>query len=366
MDSPRSATGLGRGHPSNRAIGRMAALGAVVLLLAAACGSETRIVTASSAPGIAASPEVPQAMDPPTRVPTSTPSASTPFASTTPPVATFSASRSSLRLAEARSRATAFAFGSQILLAGGLTANGTTGSILVLSPRSGRAIAAGALVAAVHDAGGTTLGDAAYIFGGGRSGPGAAVQRVDRMGHAVVVGRLPTIRADLASVTVGSRMFVVGGGTPSRPDDRILATIDGRVFRVAGHLRIAVRYPAVVAVGPRIYVIGGATPRGDATAIQVVDADSGGVAVVGHLPRGMSHASAFVLGDAVLLAGGRSGGQAQDGLWRLDEARRTFDRIGRLPMAVSDMASVTLDGTEYLIGGEGTGLLASVITITAR
>ncbi|HEY7970903.1 MAG TPA: hypothetical protein VID95_12975 [Candidatus Limnocylindrales bacterium] len=217
----------------------------------------------------------------------------------------------------------------------------------------------------MHDAGGTTIDGVGYVFGGGRFGPGSLVQRVEPSGQTVTVGHLPAIRADLTAVTVGSEMIIAGGGTPGRSDDRVLATSDGRRFRVAAHLRVAVRYPAVVAVGQQVYVIGGATPSGDTRVIQLVDPVSGRARIVGRLPLGLSHASALVIAGTVLLAGGRSAGRAQDGLWLLDPPGHAFLRIGRLPDPVSDAAAVVLHGTGYLIGGEARAPLDTVITISA-
>ena len=171
--------------------------------------------------------------------------------------------RSSLRLPASRSRAVALAFGSAILVCGGLTASGaTTGSILRIELRSGRISVAGALASPVHDAGGAVLGGSGFVVGGGRLGPGSVVQRVKPTGGTANVGRLPVARADLAAVIVDGTLVVVGGGTPARSDDRVLVTTDGRHFRTVARLLVAVRYPAVAAIGGVVYVIGGSTPSG--------------------------------------------------------------------------------------------------------
>jgi len=158
-------------------------------------------------------------------------------------------------------------------------------------------------------------------------------------------------------------LVVVGGGTPARPDARVLATSDGRHFRIVAKLLVGVRYPAVAAVGGIVYIIGGSTPSGDVRVIQAVDPRTGVVRVIGHLAHGLSHATALVVGGAFLIAGGQAGGRAQDALWQLDVARGTVTRIGRLPYAVSDMAAVVVNGIGYLIGGEGLRPVASIITL---
>lgn len=252
-------------------------------------------------------------------------------------------------------------------MSGGLTSTGaTTGTIVRIDLGSGRVSRAGALASPVHDAGGAVLDGSAFIFGGGRLGPGAIVQRVSPAGFASTVGKLPAVRADLAAVSVDGEIIVVGGGTPARPDDRVLATNDGRHFQTVAKLIVGVRYPAVAVVGGTVYVVGGSTPAGDSRVIQSVDPHTSVVRIVGHLVGGLSHASALVAGQALLIAGGRAAGRTQDGLWRFDLATATVTRIGRLPYPVSDMATAVVDGVGYLIGGEDRGPLASIITVGVR
>ena len=261
----------------------------------------------------------------------------------------------------------ALGFGSTIYLCGGLTGSGsTTGSIVEIDLGSGTLVRIGALVAPVHDAGGATLNGVGYVFGGGRFGPGAVVQRVGATGSGHVVGSLPAVRADLAAVVVGNEIVVVGGGTPASPDHRVLATTDGRRFQVVAQLLVGVRYPAVATIGGLVYVIGGSTPTGDTSAIQVVDPATGKVHIAGHLAHSLSHASAVVLAGRILVAGGQSAGRAQSTLWLLDASTGSTKQVGRLPYAVSDSAAIVVGDVAYLIGGEGPGPLASIISISVR
>ena len=198
------------------------------------------------------------------------PSAGAPSQSTTaprPPPAVapkaLEASISAIRLPNALSRAVAVNLGSDVLICGGLTFGGTTTrSILLFDVASGQVSPAGPLAVAVHDAGGAALNGRAYVFGGGRSAAGSTVQRVDPAGSATVVGALPAARADLAAVGIGGEIVVVGGGTPGHPDGRVLATTDGRQFRVVARLLVPVRYPAVAVLGGLVYVAGGSTASG--------------------------------------------------------------------------------------------------------
>ena len=68
----------------------------------------------------------------------------------------------------------------------------------------------------------------------------------------------------------------------------------------------------------------------------------------------------------MIVAGGRAGGVAQDAVWRIDLAHGSATAVGRLPYRVSDMASAVVDGVAYLIGGEGSGPIASIVTVTMQ
>jgi len=272
--------------------------------------------------------------------------------------------RSAIRLPAGRSRSVALLLGSEILVCGGLTAAGTTDSILRINLPAGAIEAHGTLPAPVHDAGGAVLNGVGFIFGGGRFGPGATVQRVGANGNAASSGRLPADRADLVAVAIPGSLALVGGGTTTFYDRRVLATSDGLHFTQIATLLVGVRYPAVTFDGGRIYVIGGSTASGDTTAIQAIDPATGRVQLIGRLPRARSHAAAFVVGGALLIAGGRVAGQAQDSVLRLDPATGTVRQVGRLPYPVSDLAVAVVGTTAYLMGGESAAPLASVVTVS--
>ena len=293
------------------------------------------------------------------------PIASNPPASPGRPV-TIHATRLDLRLPSPRSRAVAVLVGNQLLVCGGLLATGaSSGSILAIDVSAGRVVDRGHLASSVHDAGAATLGALTLVVGGGRVGPGSAIQRVTATG-ATTVGQLPVPRADLGAVVLDGELLVIGGATSGRPDRRVLATTDGVRFRTVATLRVGVRYAAVVTLGGRAYVIGGATPTGDVNLIQAIDPRTGEVRIVGHLPTSLSHASALVVGGAILIAGGRQAGRALATLLRLDPATGSVTRIGRLPYATSDAAAIVVDGVGYLIGGEGGArLLSTIIALTA-
>ncbi|MGH2464715.1 MAG: hypothetical protein ACRDGI_04575, partial [Candidatus Limnocylindrales bacterium] len=99
------------------------------------------------------------------------------------------ASRLTVRLPAPVSRAVVLDFGSVVLVCGGLTSSGaTTGAILELELGSRTVVRRGGLVGPVHDAGGAVLNGWGYVFGSGRFGPGALVQRVGPTGATATIG----------------------------------------------------------------------------------------------------------------------------------------------------------------------------------
>lgn len=359
--SRRELARLVHGWSSARVRGRRSAVAIAIVLmyslsacLQASPSRSSQAVGASSAPGATAS-ETPGAPG------------TTGIGVHSPGAIRITIARSDIRLPAPLSRAVALAFGSAILVCGGLASDGSTsGSIIRIELSSGRASIADALADPVHDAGGAVLNGSGFIFGGGATVPVSVVQQVGPGAAASVVGQLPSSRADLVSVVVDGELLVVGGGTPTRDDVSVLATTDGNTFRVVARLLVGVRYPAVAVESGVVYVIGGRTGVGDSAVIQAIDPRTGVVRIVGHLSHGLSHASAFVVGGVLFIAGGRTAGVAQDAVWRFDVARGTAAEIGRLPYRVSDMAAVVSGGNAYLIGGEESGPVASIITVTPQ
>jgi hypothetical protein len=267
------------------------------------------------------------------------------------------------RLATAVSRAVAFADGDSLLLAGGLTASGTVGSVVRIDITSGAQAMVGQLARPVHDAGAALVAGTPTVIGGGDQVAETVVQRVGE-GRGSIIGALPRPRADLAAVDVAGTAYVVGGGTASKPAAAVLATNDGSTFAAAATLVVAVRYAAVAPMGSSIIVVGGFDGLRDRTEIQSVDTVTRAVSVIGHLPLGLSHAAAVLLDGRLFIAGGRSGGRAQDAIWEVDPRSGMIRLAGRLPRPCSDAAAVTLGGIGYLVGGEDTTFLRSVVSIS--
>jgi N-acetylneuraminic acid mutarotase len=260
------------------------------------------------------------------------------------------------------SRAVAVASGGAILVLGGLGAGDTTTPRVVrFDLASLQAAPVGDLAEGVHDAAGAWLAGHAVVFGGGAAQSVAAVQSWSGAGGGLV-GRLPDARSDLSAAVVGATAYVVGGFDGQGMTRDVLATQDGRTFRVVARLAIGVRYAAVAALDGALWVFGGqlATTESTSTgaqsaAIQKVDLRTGRVTVVGHLPESLGHAAAFVVGGHLLVAGGRHRTVASDRIWAFDPAKAAVTAVGRLPLAVSDQAVVVVGSTAWLLGGETTG-----------
>lgn len=338
----------GRGHALAGAL-------LAIAVSAAACGPAPSLLpSASSAAATAAATTlVPTDTRSPTGTPGQTGRAELPL----------QVSTLSLHLPVAVSRAVAFPDGESLLVAGGLTPSGTSATVVRIDLSAGQVTTDGRLASAVHDAGGALLAGTPMVFGGGNVVPEATVQRF-RAGQGAVVGQLPRARADLVAVAIGAATLVVGGGTPARLDRAVLSTTDGSHFETVATLMVGARYAAAAAVGGMIIAAGGTDGAHDLADIQLVDPATGSVRMLGRLPHGLSHAMAIVIAGRILIAGGRSGGVAQDAIWEVDPVSGAVSLAGRLPQAVSDAAVVTVGDVGYLIGGERSAIVTSIVSIS--
>jgi N-acetylneuraminic acid mutarotase len=254
-----------------------------------------------------------------------------------------------------------------LLIAGGLTSQGTsTDAVTSLDPATGRTRAAGHLPAATHDAAGATLGGQTYVFGGGTVASVPTVQDLGAGASAkgAVVGQLPAARSDASGVSAGSVAYVIGGYDGTRWDPHVLATRDGRHFRVAARLLVPVRYAAVAAAAGEIWVFGGQTRSGATNVIQRISPSTGQASVAGHLLAPVQGAVALVLGGQIYLAGGVVAGATSPIVYRFDPATATVNAAGRLPVPVAYAAGTVTGSVGYLIGGEdGSRTVPSVTTL---
>jgi hypothetical protein len=249
--------------------------------------------------------------------------------------------------------------GGDLLIAGGLTQQGTTtGAVTRLDPVTGRTTPAGQLASPTHDAAGAVLGGQPYVFGGGVTASVAAIQALrpgPRAGRATVAGQLPAPRSDLSAVSVGATSYLIGGYDGASYDPAVLATSDGTHFRVAARLPVPVRYAAVAAAAGRIWVFGGETATGDTSAIQEINVATGKATIVGHVPAPMSGATGFSLGGQIFIAGGQVAKHGtlvtSDRVLGFIPGQHQASVAGRLPVRVTNAASAVLGGTAFVVGG---------------
>jgi len=165
-------------------------------------------------------------------------------------------------------------------------------------------------------------------------------------------------------LAAGSVAYVIGGYDGTSWDPRVLATRDGRHFRVAARLPVPVRYAAVAAAAGEIWVFGGQAQSGPTGAIQEISLATGRAAVAGHLPVPTQGAAAIVLGGQIYLAGGVVAGAASPIVYRFDPASSDLSAAGRLPVPVAYAAGTVTGNVGYLIGGEdGTRTVPTVTTL---
>lgn len=132
----------------------------------------------------------------------------------------------------------------------------------------------------------------------------------------------------------------------------MLATTDGRHFRIAARLPVPVRYPAAAAGPDGIWVFGGQTASGATNVIERISPATGKAVIAGHLPVPLQGAAAFSLDGQVYLAGGVTAGAPSRVIYRLDPGTARVTPAGTLPVPVAYAAAAVTGGTAYLIGGQ--------------
>jgi N-acetylneuraminic acid mutarotase len=237
----------------------------------------------------------------------------------------------------------------------------------VISADSAGAQRIGSLPIARHDAAAATLGDSAYVIGGGEPSFDQ-IDKVDASGTTSAAGRLPVPASDVAAATVGSRIYVVGGYTGTVPLDTIVAWSGSGTGKVVARLPQPVRYAAVAADGGRLIIAGGTNGITDTRAVYAFDPSSGQLTRVGELPEPTAHAAAATLGDAVYVLGGRGPAQGSQSsrIVAVNPATDKITRAGRLPIPLSDAGATTLAGRILLAGGrEPDGTLSDHVYMLA-
>jgi outer membrane protein assembly factor BamB len=250
----------------------------------------------------------------------------------------------------------------KVVIAGGLSATGASDSgIYTLDVATGALAQVGSLATATHDAAGGLAGGQAVVAGGGDSTVRASTEVFPAAGGAANAGgTLPQPRADDSGVTIGSTFYVVGGYDGTSLDPQVLATTDGRSYRVVADLPVPVRYAAVAAAGGQIWVFGGLSAAGaPVDTVQVVDPASGKATIDGTLPIPLEGAAAAEIGGDVFVAGGETGSGSSAhpvaGVLELDLSTGRLLAAGRLQDPVAFGALAVAGGAGYLVGGETAG-----------
>ena len=243
-----------------------------------------------------------------------------------------------------------------LLMAGGLTPSGASANtVTALDPVTGATRPAGRLAEATHDAAGMMLGGRAFVLGGGTAASVPTIQAFSPGIQAAVVGQLTRARSDSSGVSAGPVGYVVGGYDGTTVDPRVLATTDGRHFRVAARLPVPVRYAGAAAADGMIWVFGGQTAvsgSGATDVIQRVDPATGAAAVVGRLPQPVQGAAVISLDGRIYVAGGATAQGTSRTVFGFDPATSRVTAVGELPVPVGYAAAAVTGGVGYLVGGE--------------
>jgi N-acetylneuraminic acid mutarotase len=242
------------------------------------------------------------------------------------------------------------------ILGGLIPGDSSISSILSIDLATGVARRAGSLPIAAHDAAAVSVGNVVWLLGG--SDPaGRLVQRFDpAAGTVSTIGHLPRVLSDLAATIVGNTIYVVGGYDGSRARPEILATTDGRSFRVVAMLPRGLRYAAVAAAGGSLVVAGGQTDSALATrTVYLVDPGTGSVRMLAELPSAVSHAVLLVRGDTAFLIGGRdSAGSPTARVWRISISIGAVSASTPIPLPLGDPTLLS-NGSQTLLAGGATG-----------
>ena len=117
-----------------------------------------------------------------------------------------------------------------LVIAGGETAGGPSGSILAFDPSAGTVTAVGRLPQPLGHASAFAASGTVYVVGGvGASGGSLrAIVAIDvRSGRVSTVGRLPAPLSDAAVVVLGDQAWVFGGLRGSPVSEVLVASVAG-------------------------------------------------------------------------------------------------------------------------------------------
>jgi N-acetylneuraminic acid mutarotase/fibronectin type 3 domain-containing protein len=257
-------------------------------------------------------------------------------------------------------------------------------SVLMIAPGAGAVRVADygdPLPADVHGYGGATVGDEAYLFGGGSQGSYVDdIVRVTADGTPEVVGSMPEPIKEPAAASHEGTIYVFGGATES--SDGGVPTTESTIYEfnpttgevnqlLGAQLPTAVSSASAVTVDDRIFVLGGLqiTSSQDGAEVDYVrtivrfDPTSDSTETLdAKLPTGRAQMAQARDGSSVVLMGGHAeaGGDTcpenantcfSDEILRFTPSAGNVGTIGELPERVRWSASTTYEDTVYLLGG---------------
>ncbi len=271
-------------------------------------------------------------------------------------------------LPAARTGSAAAAFGTQVVLTGGLSSAGTSTATVFTLPRDGHgpARSAGPLPGPVHDAAQATVGGQLLLFGGGRSEGSDRIIRV-LPGPAQVLARLPQPLSDLAAAVIGNVAYVIGGWNGTATNRTIYAFSAGangsHTLGGVGRLPLGVRYPAAAALGAQLIIAGGEQTSGaPTTAAWSFDPKTGKITPLPSLPAATDHAPGAVLNGRFYVLGGLRRGSFTSAILSWAPGERGWRASGRLPSALSDSTAVSLPNAIAVLGGRNAGGAVADVT----
>ncbi len=311
------------------------------------------------------------------------------------PVATFAAAESGLlpwHLTTALSRMVVFTNNNQAIVAGGLTAQGTTNNVYSLDITNGNQTVTSHLTENVHDASGSVINGNMEIFGGGSSNSSSSVQTLSSISSipSSITSHLPQLRSDSTAITINKTTFIIGGYNGTQADSQILTTTDGKTFSDFGALPIPVRYTTATYINGLIYVFGGMAINGSnagnpISSVQIINPVSHQITVAKwQLPEPLEAATAMNLNNEIFLAGGQTNSvqpinigmgttqisgiattnsDTSGTIWAVDTVNGRFLKAGVLQAPVSNAGLAIIGSTAWLIGGENNHNIVSTVQI---
>jgi hypothetical protein len=266
-------------------------------------------------------------------------------------------------LPDARSGTAAAAFGTSVVVSGGISPAGVSTTTVFRIDGRGVAGDAPQLPSAVHDAAAAGISGRLLLFGGGRS------EGSDRIVEVLpapprLIGKLPQPLSDLDAVPLGEVVYVVGGWNGSLTNREIYAVgSDGTVIH-AGGFPTGVRYPAAGALDGHLILAGGETTSGNPTSSAwSFDPATRGLARLPDLPFPTDHAAGASLEGRFYVIGGLRRGIFTSAVLSWAPGDSHWHPAGHLPAPLADLAAAPFDAGIAVVGGRGPAGPVSTVTL---